>query len=114
MHHYFVDWPYRAVSRRARILHRKGKGPARPYLNTEGYPQHVALVPIKDTPKRWLRENPGFCILTGGPGARAPNVQVTKYCVQCFGEVRFLNSGRSCVVDAACNAGFLLLGESRA
>ncbi len=39
MDHHFVDWPYRAVPRRARLLHRNGKGPARPYVNTEGYPK---------------------------------------------------------------------------
>ncbi len=52
MHHHFVDWPYRAVSRWARLLYRKGKGPARTYVNTEGYPHHVALILIKDTLKR--------------------------------------------------------------
>ncbi len=113
MHHHFVNRPYRPVSRKAGLLHRKAKDPARPYVNTEGYPKNIALVLIKYKLKRWLRENPGFCILIGGPGARAPNVQVRKYYVRCFGEMRFRNSGRSCVVDAACNAGFLLLGKSR-
>ncbi len=52
--------------------------------------------------------------MIGGPGARAPNAQVTKYYVRCCGEVRFRNTGRICVVGAACNASFLLLRESRA
>ncbi len=54
----------------ARLLHRKGKGPARPYMNTEVYPKHIALVLIIDMLKRWLRENPEFCMLISGPGAR--------------------------------------------
>ncbi len=52
MHHHFVDWPYRAVTRAARLLRRNGKGPARTYASIEGYPKHVALVLIKNTLKR--------------------------------------------------------------
>ena len=52
MPHRFVDWPYRAITRAARLLHRNGKGTARPYVNTERYPKHVALVLIKNTLKR--------------------------------------------------------------
>ncbi len=114
MHHHFVDWPYRAVTRAARILRRQGNGPARPYLNTEGYPKDVALVSTKNTLRRWLKENPGFCILIGHPGARAPNPLTTKYYVPCFGAMRFRSSDRSCAVDAACNVAYLLLGESMA
>ncbi len=36
MHHHFIDWTYRAVTRSARLLRRNGKGPARPYINMEG------------------------------------------------------------------------------
>ena len=79
MHHYLIDWPYRAVTRNARLFRRKGKGPVRPYVNIEVYPMHAALFLIKETLKRWLLENLAFCILIGGPGARAPNVQTTKY-----------------------------------
>ncbi len=59
-------------------------------------------------------ENPVFCIVIGGPGARAANVQATKYYIRCFGALRFRNSERSCVIDAACNAGYLLLGDPKA
>lgn len=113
MDYHFVSWAYRAVSRGARLLRRKGKGPARPFVNLEGYPKHAALILIKNTLKRWMDENPGFCILIGGPGARARNIQTARYYIRCFGEVRFRHSGRSCVIDAACNAGYLLLGESK-
>ena len=33
--------------------------------------------------------------------------------MRCFGEIRFRNSGRSCVIDAAFNAMYLLLGDSK-
>ncbi len=110
----FVDWPYRAVTRRARILQREGKGPARPFVNTEAYPNRNALILIKNTLKRWLENNPGFCVLIGGPGARVPNTQTNRYYIRCFGEIRFRSSGRNCVVDAACSAAYLLLGEEKA
>ncbi len=114
MRHYCLDWPYRAVSRAARLLHRQGKGPARPYVNIQGYPKSVALVLIKNKLKRWLDDNPGFGILIGGSGARAPNTRTTKYFIHCFGALRFGSFGRSCVVDAACNVTFLLLGGAKA
>ena len=114
MHHHFVDWPNRAVSRKARLLRRQGKGPTRPYVNIEGYPRHVALLLIKDALKCWLEENRGFCALIGGLGARAPITQTTKYYVRCFDDIPFRSSDRSCVVDAACNAAYLLLGEVKA
>ena len=58
MHHHFVDWPYRAVNQVVHLLRRNGKGPARPYVNIEGYTKHVAIVLIKNTLKRWLDDNP--------------------------------------------------------
>ncbi len=79
MYHRFVGWPFRAVNRRARLLRRQGKGPARPYVDIEVYSKNAALVLIKNTLKRWLLENPGFCILIGCPGARARNLQTTRY-----------------------------------
>ncbi len=82
MHHHFIDWPYRAVTRAARLLRRQGKGFSRPFVYVEGYLRNAALVLIKNTLKRWLLENPGFGILLGGPGARAPNLQTTKYYVR--------------------------------
>ncbi len=91
MQHHFIDWPYRAVTRNARLLCREGKGPPRPYFNIEGYTKHAALFVIKETLKSWLLENPGFCILIGNPGTRAPNVQTTTYYARCFGEIRFQN-----------------------
>ena len=114
MHYHFVDWPYRAVIRAARLQRCRRKIPARPFVDIEGYPLNTALVLTKNTLKRCLQENPGFCILIGGPGARAQNTQTIKYYVRCFGEIRFGNSGRSCVIDAACNAIYLLLGDSKA
>ncbi len=63
MYHHFVDWHFRAVTRRARLLRRQGNGPSRLYVDIEGYPKNAALVLIKNTLKRWLRQNPGFCIL---------------------------------------------------
>ncbi len=89
------------------------QGPARPYVNIEGYPKRAALLLIKYTTKRWLDDNPGFCILIGGTGTRAPNIKAIRYNVRCFGEIRFCNSSRSCVIDAACNASFLLLDDVR-
>ena len=47
--HYSIDWPYRAVYRKARLLRRQSKGSARPYVNIEGYPKHAALPLVKDT-----------------------------------------------------------------
>ncbi len=83
-------------------------------MNIEGYPKAVAIVLIKHTLKCWLYENPGFYVLIGGPGARAPYVQTIKYFIRCFGEIRFRSSGRSCVTDAAWNAMYLLLCDSKA
>ncbi len=111
MQYSFFDWPYRSVTRRARILQGEGKVPARPFVNTEGYPNRTALILIKNTLKRWLENNTGFCVLIGGHGVRAPNTQTTIYYTRCFGEIRFRSSGRNGVVDAACNAAYLLLGE---
>ena len=114
MHHCYVDLPYRAVSRAARLLHRQGKGPTRPYVSIEGYFKSADLVLIENTLKRWLDDNPGFGMLIGGPGARALNTRTTKYFIRCFGGLRFRRSGRSCVVDAAWNVVFLLLGDAKA
>ena len=114
MQNSFDDWPYRAVFRRARFFQRAEKGPARPFVNTEGYPNRTALILIKNTLKRWLESNPGFCVLIGGPGGRAPNTQTTRYYIRCFDEIRFRSSGCNFVVDAACNADYLLLGEEKA
>ena len=114
MHHHFIDWPYRAVTRAARLLRRQEKGPSWPFANIKGYLRNSALVLIKNTLKRWLLENLGFGILIGGPGARAPNWHTTKYYVRCFGELRFRSSDRNCVIDAACNVAYLLLGEAKA
>ncbi len=102
------------MSKAARLLRRQEKGPAWPYVNMEGYPKSVALVLFKNTLKRWLDDNPGFGILIGGPGARAPNTRTTKYFIHCFGGLRFRSSGRICVVDAACNVAFLLLDDTKA
>ncbi len=113
MHHYCIDWPYCAVSRAARLLRRQGKGPARPYVNIEGYPKSVAVVLMKNTLKRWLDNNPGLGILIGRTGARAPNTRTPKYFIRCFGGLRFRSSGRSCVVGAACNVAFLLLVDTK-
>ncbi len=77
MQYPFVDWPYRAITRRARILQREGKCPARPFVNTEGYPNRTDLILIKNTLKRWLENNPVFCVLIGDPGARGLNIQTT-------------------------------------
>ncbi len=114
MHHSLVDWPYRAVTRRARILQREGKGPARPFVSTEGYPPQTALISIKNTLKRWIGDKPRFCVLIRGPGARAPNIQAARYYIRCFGVIRFPGSGHNCATDAACNAAYLLLGEPKA
>ncbi len=79
-----------------------------------GYPKNVALVLIKNALNRWLDGNPGFAILIGEPGVRTPNTRTTKYFIRCFGGLQFRSSGRSCAVDAACNVGFLLLGDAKA
>ncbi len=86
----------------------------RPFVDIEGYPQNTALVLIKNTLNRWLQENPGFCILIGGPAARGQDTQTIKYYVRCFGEIGFRNSGHSCIIDAACKDMYLLLGDSKA
>ncbi len=114
MQYSFVDWPYRAVTGRARILQREGKGPARPFGNTEGYPNRTTSILIKNTLKRWFENNLGFCVLNRGPGTRAPNTQTIRYDIRCFVEIRCRSSGRNYVVDAACNAAYLLLGEGKA
>ncbi len=114
MHHYCVDWPYRAVSRAARLLRRQSRRPVRPYVNIEGYPKSVALVIVKNMLKLWLDGNPGFGSLACGPGARAPNTRTTNYFGRYFGGLRFRSSGRSCVVDAARNVGLLLIGDAKA
>ncbi len=66
MHQHFLYWPFRALNRLARLLHRQIKGPAMSYVNKEGHPKDAAVVSIKSTPKLWIRENLGFCILIGG------------------------------------------------
>ncbi len=114
LYHYFVDWPYRAVTRQAHLLWRQSKSSVRPNANIQGYSKYAALILIKDTLKRRLYDNPGLCILEGGPGARSHNVQATKYYVRCIDEVWFRISGRGCAIDAACNAVFLLLDEPKA
>ena len=114
MHHHFVDWPYRVVTRAARLLRRNGKVPARPYANIEGYKKHVAPVLIKNMLKRWLDDNPGFGVIIRGPGARAPNLQTAKYYIRCFGEIKFRSSDRNCIIDYTSNAGYLLHVESKA
>ena len=58
MHSLLFDCLYRAVSRKARILRREGKGLARPFVNIEGYTNRTALVLIKITLKSWLGDNP--------------------------------------------------------
>ncbi len=114
MYQHFVDWPYRPGTRAARLLRRKGRGRARRFVNIEGYPKWVAMFLIENTLKCWIDENSWFCVPIGGPGARAPNFQTINYYIRCFGEIRFRSSGRSCVIDAACNAIYLLLGDSKA
>ncbi len=79
------------MNRLAHLLRRQGKGTPRSYSDTKRYPKDAALVLIKNTLKRWLRGNPGFCILMGGPGARARNVQSTRHYVRCFREIQFRN-----------------------
>ncbi len=68
------------------------------------YPEHAALFLIKHTLDSWLYNNQGFSILIGGPGAWAPSMQTVRYYVQCIREIGFRNSGRSGIIDAACNA----------
>ena len=80
MHHNFIDWPYRTVTRAARLLRCQGKGPSRPFVNVKGYPKNAALILMKNTLERWLLENPGFGLLICGPGGRAPDSETTKYC----------------------------------
>ncbi len=62
MRNSFVDWPYCTVTRRARILQREGKGPARLFVDTEGYPNQTASISINKTLKQWLKSNLGFCV----------------------------------------------------
>ncbi len=113
MHQHFIYWQYRAVTRDARLLCRQSERPARPNVSIEGYPKHAAPFLVKEALKSWHLENTGFCTLIGDPGARAPYLQTTKYYIRCFGETRFRNSGGSCVIDAAYNAGYLFLGGSK-
>ena len=91
MNRYFLEWPFHAVNRLARLLRRQGKGIPRSYSDTERYPKNAALVLIKNTLKRWFRENPGFCILIGGPRARTRNVQSTRHYVRSFCAIQFRN-----------------------
>ena len=42
-------------------------------INIEGYPYEIAVQLIKQRIHDWLSENRGFCLIIGGPGARAPN-----------------------------------------
>ncbi len=111
-HKHFIDWPYCAVTRAARLLRRQRRGISRPLVNIEGYPRHAALVLIKNTLKRWLLENPEFGILIGGPGARAPNSQTNKYYVHYFVELRLWILDRNCAIGTTCNVAYLLLGEA--
>ena len=52
MHHHFVDRPFSAATRPARLLRRQEKGPARGSVNVEGYPKNFSLILMKNTLKR--------------------------------------------------------------
>ena len=112
MYYRWVSWTFRAVTRSARLLRRRGKGPSRPCICIDGYAKNAALLIIENKLKHWLLENPCFCILIGGSGAHELNAQTTRCFAQCFGEVLLRYSRRSCVLDTVCNAGYLLLGSS--
>ena len=56
MHHDLMDWPFRAVTRTARLLRRQGKGQARPYVDIEGYSEDVALILTKQTLKKRIQD----------------------------------------------------------
>ena len=82
-------------------------------INIEGYPREIPLQLIKQRIHDWLSENRGFCLIVGGPGARAPNLALSISMIRCFGitPYRGAGEGRDCVIHAACNDMFLLLGE---
>ena len=82
-------------------------------INIEGYTREVAIPLIKQRTYEWLSENRGFCLIIGGPGARAPNPALSIFMIRCFGVTPYRGEGegRDCVIHAACNVMFLLLGE---
>ena len=112
----YVSWPFRPVSRLVRLKRRNRKPPLRLTINIEGYLYEIAIQLIKQCIHDWLSENRGFCLIIGGPGARAPNPVLSIFMIRCFGltPYRSNDEGRDCVIHAACNVMFLLVGERSA
>ena len=109
----YVSWPFRPVSRLARLKRRNREPPVRLTINIEGYPYEIAVQLIKQRIHGWLSENRGFCLIIGGPDARPPNPVLSTFMIRCFGVTPYRGNdkGRDCVIHAACNVTFLLLGE---
>ena len=82
-------------------------------LNIEVYPQDITVQLIKQRINGRLSENRGFCLIIGGPGARAPDPMLLTFMIQCFGLTPYRGYGdcRDCVIHAARNVMFLLLSE---
>ena len=85
-------------------------------INIEGYPQGIAVKLIKQRINQWLSETRGFSLIIGGQGARAPNPALSIFTIRCFGVTLYRGDGegRDCVIHAASNDMFLLLGERSA
>ena len=69
----YISWPFRPVSRLARLKRRNREPPVRLTINIEDYPREIAVQLIKQRIYDWLNENRGFCLIIGSPGARVPN-----------------------------------------
>ena len=112
----YLSWPFRPVSRLARLKRRNRESPVRLAINVEGYSREIIIPLIKQPIQDWLRENKGFCLIVGGPGARAPYPALSIFMIRCFGVTPYRGDGegRDCVIHAACNIMFLLPGERSA
>ena len=112
----YISWPFRPVSRLARLERRNREPPARLTINIEGYPREVAVQLIKQRIHDWLSQNRGFCLIIGGPGARAADPALSIFMVRYFGitPYRGYDECRDCLIHAAFNVMLLLLGERSA
>ena len=112
----YVSWPFRPVSRLARLNRRNREPPVRLAIKIEFYPRGIVVQLIKQRIDGWLSENRVFYLIIGGPGARAPNPALSIFMIRCFGVTPYRGDGegRDCIIHAACNVMFLLLGERSA
>ena len=112
----YVLWPFRPVSRLARLILRVREPPVQIAINIEGYPREGVVQLLKQRTHDWSSENMVSCLIIGDPEARAHNPVSSIFMIRCFGMtlLRGDSEVRDCVIHTACIAMFLLLGEHSA